>query len=359
MSSHLSISVIVPVFNAEEHLKDCIDCLLSQDFNYQFEIIIIDDASTDNSEKIIKAYKSPLIKLVSLKKNKGPASTRNEGIKIAKGQYIYFLDADDLISKNSFKILFGKARENTLDLIMSDKKVIESSENQRENIFVYNKNIIFDSNGIDNEIKKRLFDPLYYHGLIGVTGRLIKRSIIKNNNLFFQEGLRYLEDEIFSWDLIAYCKKIMYLREQLYFHNLYPNLKTGISEGISSGYSVSNFKIAKQHVFNSFKQRGFSIEKAEKLSDQAFIFFVIQALVSYSRSIILKKVDPKIGLTVRKELISKILDDWDIKQAIKNYKRSNNENKWIPIAINWRINKLLEFMCDIRAKEIIKIRRKK
>ena len=140
MSSHLSISVIVPVYNAEKHLKDCIDCLLSQDFDQKFEILVIDDASTDKSQKIIKEYKSPLIKLVSLKKNKGPASARNEGIKIAKGEYIYFLDADDLISKNSFKILHGKAQANKLDLIMSDKKVIESSKNQRENVFVYNEN---------------------------------------------------------------------------------------------------------------------------------------------------------------------------------------------------------------------------
>ena len=358
MSSHLSISVIVPVYNAEKHLKDCIDCLLSQDFDQKFEILVIDDASTDKSQKIIKEYKSPLIKLVSLKKNKGPASARNEGIKIAKGEYIYFLDADDLISKNSFKILHGKAQANKLDLIMSDKKVIESSKNQRENVFVYNENIIFDSNGIDNEIKKRLFDPLYYHGLIGVTGRLIKRSIIESNNLFFQEGLRYLEDEIFSWDLISHCKKVMYLREQLYFHNLYPNTKTGISEGIISGYSVTNFNIDKQHVYNCFKQRGFLIEEAKKLSEQALIFFVIQALVSYSRSIILKKVDTKKRLIVRKELLSKIINDNDIKQAIKNYKRSKNENKWIPIAINWRISKLIDISCNFRAKDIIKKIRK-
>ena len=208
MSEHISLSVIVPVYNAENYLPSCVDILLNQDFKEKYEIIMVDDCSTDNSNKIILEKKTNLIKLITLSNNVGPASARNEGIKTAKGKYIFFLDADDKISKDTFKVMFEKSKNQDFDIVLSDKKVIENSKNQRENNFYYNKDMIFENNNINLEIKKRLYDPSYYGGLIGITGRLIKRSMLIKNNLFFQNGLRYLEDEIFSWDILSYCKKI-------------------------------------------------------------------------------------------------------------------------------------------------------
>ena len=89
MSETLSISIIVPVFNAEKYLKRCVESILNQNFNKPFEIILIDDASTDDSINILKRFKSPIIKLISQKFNSGPASTRNTGLKHAKGKYIF------------------------------------------------------------------------------------------------------------------------------------------------------------------------------------------------------------------------------------------------------------------------------
>ena len=358
MSELLSISIIVPVYNSERNLQNCIDSLLNQDFERPFEIIMVDDASTDNSQNVIKKQNSPLIKLISLKSNKGPATARNEGLKIAKGEYIFFLDSDDEISKNSFKILYSAAKKNNLDLVISDKKVIDKLKNLRENTYIYENDIIFNNNEITKEIKKRLFNPLYEEGLIGITGRLIKRSIIEKNNISFQEGLRYLEDEIFSWDILSFSKKAQYIRNQLYSYKVYPNESTGISQGISQGFSILNFKTGKEHVLNCFKLRGVSIKESKKLADQAHIFFVISALVSYSRSIILKKVNLKDGKSIRKKLISNILNDSEVLRSIKNYTYSRDECKWIPKAIKWRFNKLLEFMSHRRAKEILLIRKK-
>ena len=358
MSELFSVSVIVPFYNAEPYLKRCIDALLKQDFNKSFEIIMVDDASTDNSQNIIKKQNSPLIKLYSLPSNTGPSAARNVGLKIAKGDYVFFFDADDTISTSILKTLYSHAKENDFDLVFSDKKRIEKSQNQRENIFVYPTDKTFGNSDITEEIKKRIYDPLYMQGLMGLTGRLIKRSIINQNNLSFEEGLRYLEDEVFSWDTLAYCKKAKYIRKQLYSHYINPNVSSALSEGINRGFSVSNFKLAKEHVQNCFKNRGLSIQETEKLADQAFIYFVINALISYSRSIILGKVDLENGKDCRKKLIKDILKDPDISKAIRNYSCSKNENQWIPRAITWKFRKLLEFACNKRAKEILSIRRR-
>ena len=357
MSEHISLSVIVPVYNAENYLHECVDVLLNQDFKEPYEIIMVDDGSTDNSNKIIEEKKSNLIKLITLSTNVGPASARNEGIKIAKGKYIYFLDADDKICKDTFKIMFNESRNQDFDLVLSDKKVIENSKNQRENNFYYMKDMIFENDNINLEIKKRLYDPSYYGGLIGITGRLIKRSMITKNNLCFQNGLRYLEDEIFSWDILSCCKKIKYIKQQLYSYYTYPNIKTGISEGFINEYPIENFKIAKKHVLRCFKLRGESSEASEALANQAFIYFIIGSLISFSRSIILKKVDTDMAKLKKKKLISSILKDKEVKQAVKDYRCQKDENKWIPFAIKWRLNILLDFMSLKRANQIIKMRK--
>ena len=85
---------------------------------------------------------------------------------------------------------------------------------------------------------------------------------------------------------------------------------------------------------------------------------IISALISYSRSIIQGKVDRQSGTKCRKKIIQDILSDLDVSKAIRNYSRSKDESPWIPRAISWRSQKLLEFACTKRAKEILQIRRK-
>ena len=355
MSETYTISVIIPFYNAKIFLNECINSLLNQDFDKPYEIIMIDDGSTDNGVKIIKENYLSSIKLISHKTNIGPASARNSGLKSASGEFIYFLDVDDNIAKDTFKTLYREAKKDNLDLVMSDKVVIKKNKVLRKNFYLYDNDKVFVGQEITDEIKKRLYNPLYSDGLLGITGRLFKRSIIKKNNINFRKEMRYLEDETFSWDILAYCNKVKYIRKQLYYYHIYPNVSTGISEGIRN-FPISNFIIAKKCVENCFRKKGLSSEESSKLSDQALIYFIIGALVSFSRSIILKKINLQEGKKNLRKLISDILIKEEVEKAVKNYLCSEKENKWIPRAINWKMNKLLEFMCHRRAKQIITLR---
>ena len=195
-------------------------------------------------------------------------------------------------------------------------------------------------------------------GLFGLIGRLIRRSIISDNNILFEEELRYLEDETFSWDTLAHVRSAQYVHKQLYSYYIRPNVSTALSDGLNRGFPASYFKLVKSHIQNSLKQRGFSALEIEKLGDQAFIYLIINALVSYSRSMILGKVELENGVKCRRKIIDDILDDPDVSKTIRNYSRSQAESPWIPRAIAWRSHKLLEFACTRRAKEILRIRRK-
>jgi len=358
MSGQFCVSVIVPFYNAESYLKTCLDVLSKQDLKKPFEIVMVDDASTDNGRNVIKMRDFPGLKLYSLPSNFGPAAARNLGLKKAKGDFVFFLDADDSIAENTLSTLYDIANETACDLVMCDRKWIENTQNQRENVFVYPTDRVLGNSDLMEAMRRRFHEPISNGGIFGLTGRLIRRSIISDNNIFFEEDLRYLEDITFAWDILACVRSAKYVRKQLYSYYVHPNVNTALSEGLNRGYSVSYFKLAKSHIENSLKRRGFSAEETEKLGDQAFIFFIISALVSYSRSMILGKVEFVNGVKCRRKIMDDVLADPDVSKAIRNYSRSKNESSWIPRAIAWRSRRLLEFACTRRAKKVLRIRRK-
>ena len=270
-----------------------------------------------------------------------------------------YLDVDDVIAENTLSTLYSFAKETNCDLIMCDKKWIENSHNQRNNTFFYQADQLFGVSEIKEIMRTRFFDPsLTSNGLFDLTGKLIRRSIIINNNIFLEEKLRYFEDEVFMWDVIASVHSVKYVRKQLYSHYVHPNVNTAVSDALELGSPLSHFKLIKKHIQNSLKKYGFSLQEIEKLGDQAFIFSLISSLVSFSRSMFLGKVELAKAFKSRKKIILDILADPDVSKSIRNYSISQNENPWIPRAIAWRSQWLLEFACTKRAKEVIRIRRK-
>ena len=207
-------------------------------------------------------------------------------------------------------------------------------------------------------MEKRFRDPISNVGIFGLTGRLIKRSIITKNNIFFDENLRYLEDETFSWQILSRVKNIKYLKLQLYDYNVNPNINSALSEGLSKDYPISNFKIAKNYVKESLTNVGFDQKTIEHLSNQAFIFFIISALVSLSKSIALGKIDKSTSTFIKNDFINKIINDKEIQISVKDYIPSKLESFLIPLAIKIKSKLLLKYACTRRAKQILSLRRK-
>ncbi len=360
MSENVCISVIVPFYNSEKYIDNCLQCLLKQDLSRPIEIILIDDASTDNSLKILKKYDFQNIKLYNLKKNSGPATARNLGLKNANGDFVFFLDVDDMIETNTLSLLYYSAIEKNYDLTICDSKWIENSKNQRSNIYSFDADKVIESREITQRMKERIFynsKSISTGGILGSKGKLIKNSVIKKYKIKFEENLRYLEDEVFLWDLLAHIDKIKYIRKQLYSYFVYPHVNSAIIEGLNLGFPISKFKLIRDHIKQSFLDRRCGSDEAEKLGDQAFIFFIINVLISISKSILQGKVERKKGLENRKKIVNSIISDSEVSKAIKNYKRSNDESYWLPIAIYFKSRFGIEVACTKRAKFILNKRR--
>lgn len=358
MPEKIYISIIIPFYNSETHIENCLNNLGKINFKNNFEIIMINDGSKDNSLEIIKNSKIKNLKIYSLDSNHGPAKARNLGIKYSKGEYLLFLDVDDQIEENALDDLYDYAIQNSLSFVFCDTKWIEKSHNQRQNIFSYDSDRIIDNIEILELMKRRIFNSIYAGGVLGAKAKLIKKETLELNKVYFEERLRYLEDEIFIWDLLAVVKKIGYIKKQHYIYNVNPNLSSGVIAGLNANFDISKFKIIKSHIQNSFRSKRLTDHEIKKFGDQTLIYFIINVLISYSKSIEQKKVSYNEGIKGRRKIINSVLNDAEACEAINNYKISSNENKLIPFAIKWKLTIILEFLCTLRARKILNIRRK-
>jgi glycosyltransferase involved in cell wall biosynthesis len=359
MNQGFDISIIIPVFNGAPYLKKCFETLQKQNSALlSIQILFIDDASTDKSLELIQNSKLKNVNIIQFKSNMGQSAARNVGIKNALGRYVFFQDADDSIENNSLETLFLKKKSYDSDFTFSDHKRIENLEDQRKNKYDYIKEKVFKKKEIIKAMNEEYENPNTGHlGLFGCNGRLIKRSLLIDNNILFDESLRWNEDKTFSWVVLSHVKKAVYIREKLYSFYVNPHIKTAGIEGLIENFSIENIKSITKHINRSLKTIGLNENEIKKITQKTLIFHSIKVLISISIRLILNKIELKKGNALRKKIINQIINDNDIKSAIKKYKPSINESYFLPKAISLGSTFLTEFFCNLRANKIINLRR--
>lgn len=211
----MDLSVIIPVYNVENYLESCVDSV-EKIRNINFEIILVNDGSTDGSlsiaENLVKKYKN--IKLIS-QKNGGLSCARNTGLRSAQGKYISFIDSDDLIYADKFEKLYLETKKYNLDIgIGNHIRFINLKEITEPQKLKY-KNLEKEKvkTGIDffNFADKRgLFSPVVWE-------KIYSRDFLLENNLFFKEGIIY-EDVLFSHIAISKAQKVKYVNSYFYLY---------------------------------------------------------------------------------------------------------------------------------------------
>lgn len=211
MSDSPAISVIVPVYNVERFLEQCLESIVNQTFN-DIEIICINDGSTDNSLSILEKYqkKDKRIRIIS-QYNKGLSEARNIGIKNAKGKYISFIDSDDFIDLEMFDILFKKSESTQSDITICNFKLFfEDTKTYgyyRDEIFYYH-------------LKSKIFNLRSQPQIINCIAawdRLIRKDFLDKYNIKFISGMIY-EDVTFHIECMIHASKIALIPDHLYFY---------------------------------------------------------------------------------------------------------------------------------------------
>lgn len=217
MNNNVSISVIVPVYNCEKYLEKCINSILSQSFE-DFELILINDGSTDSSLEICKKYSYLDNRIVLInQKNMGVSNTRKKGITLAKGNYICFIDSDDYIDKDSLKILFKNINESSVDIVCCNS--INFGKNAKGPINIKYDEIIKD--------KERIYNDYFLNFRYTCTlwGKLFNKKIL--DNLVFP-NMRYAEDTFLMLKIFDRIKNIKLIKYCGYNYRIQPQSASNI-----------------------------------------------------------------------------------------------------------------------------------
>ena len=212
----IQVSIIIPVFKAKDFIIDCLKAVSSQTFTGSIECLLIDDCGGDNSIVLAEEYIASCdynIDFVVLRQeyNQGPSAARNRGIREAKGEYVFFLDADDVISPDCIELLYSLAKQYNLDYVQG---MYHSDEHYQMPVYKSEDcNILINDRKV---IKKNLLNYTY----IPFTphNRLVRRQFLLEHNLFFPEKIKVRED--FYWmffvakcvERMALCNKETYFR---------------------------------------------------------------------------------------------------------------------------------------------------
>lgn len=255
------ISVIIPVYNAEKHLKKCIDSILDQNYT-SWEVIAIDDGSKDSSYRILRTYALNDTRIkVATKANEGPGLTRNRALDRAKGNFIIFLDADDYIEPTYFELLNEKVNNEDADVIFIN--VIQEDIDGK--VIKYERMSKFKNYNRKDMIGCQMTGYMPWGGC----RKAVSRSLLEKNSLRYSSDM-VGEEAIFSFELLYHAKKISFIEENLYH---YVN-----HQGSQSKTPNASLKPILDKMRDHLKNKGIAEEYAECLNAFAFTVLILWLL---------------------------------------------------------------------------------
>jgi len=224
MDDKPKVSIIIPVYNVEQYLRQCLDSVCNQTFK-DIEIIVVNDCSPDNSLYIIKKYqdKDERIVLVDLKQNVGVGFARNAGMRVAKGEYITFVDPDDWVKENFIEVLYNSIKKYNTDFVSVNYIKVCGDKFFNHKV----KSSLFDVVICDDKIKRQL---LLNIPVIQIWTKIFKKSFLFSNNIYFR--INKFEDNVFTWETIIKSKSFIFISDIFYYHrinrvnSIMTNLKT-------------------------------------------------------------------------------------------------------------------------------------
>ena len=239
------ISIIIPVYNVEKFLHNCLDSVLKQTYR-NLEIILIDDGSTDNSGKICDNYAKIDNRIIVIhKENGGVSSARNVALKIAKGDYIVWIDSDDFISKNMITYLCEKILEFNADIYFFNYNIIKKDKIEKIKLLNLPNGIISKK-----EVFKYLSEEYKMPNFLW--NKFARRKLYKN--IVFDENIQMLEDYDIMPYLLNEATKIVYINECLYN---YRQVESSITHNVDKNIIKKQIKIIKireNYILNKFPE---------------------------------------------------------------------------------------------------------
>lgn len=226
MDHQVKISVVIPVYNVEAYLRECVDSVLAQTLQ-DYEIILVDDGATDSSGAICDEYARQDARIrVIHQPNGGLSAARNTGLDAATGKYVYFLDSDDYIRQDSLKLLFDLAEQEQADVVFFDAWVFFTDCVPDPKVYQYHRSKNYGTKP-GKQMLLELLDTDEYRTAVQLM--LLRREYMLRHALRFRVGILH-EDELFTFYVYDADGKFAHCHEELYARRIRPaSIMTGAS----------------------------------------------------------------------------------------------------------------------------------
>lgn len=259
------VSIIVPIYNAEQYLRRCVDSILNQEYT-DYELLLVNDGSTDASGDICEEYgdQDPRV-IVIQKENTGVSDSRNRAIDRARGKYLQFLDSDDWITPDATRLFVRAAEEYGCDMVISDfyrvvgERLSPKGDIEEEGVLTREE---FAAHMMENPAD-------FYYGVLW--NKLYRRDIVEEHKLRMDTDISWCEDFMFNLEYIRYAKVFYALHAPIYY---YVKRKGSLA---SQGINISKTVKMKLNVFeyyNNFYKHVLEEEDYEKNRLQVYRFFI-------------------------------------------------------------------------------------
>lgn len=274
----MKITIIVPIYNASHYLCECIESILSQSFR-DFELILVNDGSTDDSLDICKKYEQSDDRIIVVSQtNSGVSKARNRGLDVAKGEWITFADADDYFLDDALLTLYERAMQTGTDLVLANALKLKNGK-------------FSELHRLKNEVLPNAIMSIKHFALWGY---LFNADIIRKQQLRFIDGLAYSEDRIFIYQMARYCKTIAFCNKPVYVYRINETSACSSQDGVrkachhlDAAFYLNQFALTYQktdkpvynclhrqskHLINLglylFVETGFSLENLAKIKER-------------------------------------------------------------------------------------------
>jgi glycosyltransferase EpsH len=323
MNESPQISVIIPVYNAEKYLAECLDSIQNQTFKL-FEVLIINDGSNDSTLKIITSYtnRDDRFKCKSIE-NSGPSNARNIGIDSSNGKYIMFVDSDDWLHKKTLEQSFDFAESNNLEIVFFSWNKVMKDTIFRDTTLELNSSLIQENDLFNLRTRcigftdEKTMDPTKTDLYNTPWAKLYTSSLIKDNDIKYVERKKVgMEDVLFNIEVFQKTKRIGYLNEYMYYYRLdNPNSLTKID--------TANLFLKFENLFEAITRMNLN-EKQQKALNHRISFTTINVLLSTTSS--------SNGLSRSEQIksINLLLSNKKIKTALKKLSLK-------PLKIHWKL----------------------
>ncbi|WP_067149387.1 glycosyltransferase family 2 protein [Pseudotamlana agarivorans] len=315
----IAVSIIIPVYNCETYLADCLKSLISQTLK-NMEFIFVNDGSRDKSEEIIQKFakEDNRIQLIN-QPNQGVSVARNNGIQHAEGEYIGFVDGDDYVEPEMFNTLYLEAKQNNLDILISNF-LIEGNQGTTRKASPFPNDVIYQKDFIKSQIVPYFLEK---DDLNTCWNKLYTSKLIKSNNVTFPIGMTNGEDSFFNIQSFNNANLVKFINYYGYHYREVEGSAT--RDLISKDY----FKLAVQRYQTNFKslfKLDLSEEVINKLKAKRFVTNIISIIHLYisSEHAFLTKYKYVNNIVNNKLLRTLLNDEWH--WIIEN---KNKYNKWV------------------------------